>query len=175
MSAPAATAALQSFKITLRRSVIGTPKGTRDTIRALGLRHTNHTVLRTATPSISGMIMKCKEMLEVEVVPHTNTEQYNQYRANRTEFNHKRRLGLDVDSALGHLNQPMSVNRRRALKGLGPRPHHEPKAPFVHKEFQSHMYLRDPEDVKNASTYSVADLFEQDAGDSMALTTTSSR
>jgi ribosomal protein L30 len=49
----------------------GLPERTVRTARALGLRRPNQSVLRTANPSISGMIFKLKELVVVQVVPAT--------------------------------------------------------------------------------------------------------
>ncbi|KAG9294241.1 hypothetical protein G9A89_021600 [Geosiphon pyriformis] len=56
------------FKITLRRSVIGLPGRLRLIVEALGLRRINHTVYREQRPNIAGMILKIKEIVELENV-----------------------------------------------------------------------------------------------------------
>ncbi|MEN9613531.1 MAG: ribosomal protein [Bacteroidota bacterium] len=50
------------------RSVIGRPKDQKDTIKSLGLRRMNHSVTKTVTPQILGMIKKVAHLLEVSEV-----------------------------------------------------------------------------------------------------------
>lgn len=54
------------LKITLRKSVIGSPKKIRATVTGLGLMKTGKTVLRKDTPQIRGMIRKVEHLVEVE-------------------------------------------------------------------------------------------------------------
>ena len=53
------------FRITLKRSPIGTPYKHRLVLRGLGLRKLNATVLRPATDQVKGMIAKVGYLLEV--------------------------------------------------------------------------------------------------------------
>ncbi|WP_028874980.1 50S ribosomal protein L30 [Tepidiphilus margaritifer] len=53
-------------KVTLVRSLIGTRKDHRATVRGLGLRRLNHTVELTDTPQVRGMIAKVSYLLKVE-------------------------------------------------------------------------------------------------------------
>ncbi len=55
-----------AFKITLKKSVVGRPEKHRRTVRSLGLRKTNKTVVLKDTPNIRGMIRKVSHLLEVE-------------------------------------------------------------------------------------------------------------
>ncbi len=50
------------------RSVIGRPKDQKDTIKSLGLRRINHTVTKTVTPQILGMVKKIAHLVEVSEV-----------------------------------------------------------------------------------------------------------
>jgi large subunit ribosomal protein L30 len=50
------------------RSIIGRPKDQKDTIKSLGLRRINHTVTKTATPQILGMVKKIAHLVEVSEV-----------------------------------------------------------------------------------------------------------
>ena len=52
--------------ITLRRSTIGTKPKTRGTIRALGLRRINHTVVLPDRPEIRGMLARVTHLVEVQ-------------------------------------------------------------------------------------------------------------
>ncbi|CAG8457984.1 2952_t:CDS:1 [Ambispora leptoticha] len=56
------------FKITLRRSTIGLPEKIRRIVKALGLKRLHNTVYREQRPIIAGMILKIKELVEVENV-----------------------------------------------------------------------------------------------------------
>ena len=53
-------------KVTLVRSLIGTRKDHRATVRGLGLRRHNHTVELADTPQVRGMIAKVSYLLKVE-------------------------------------------------------------------------------------------------------------
>jgi large subunit ribosomal protein L30 len=56
------------LKITLQRSVIGTRQALRDTVRALGLRKRQHSVVHTNTPQIRGMLNKVQHLVEIETI-----------------------------------------------------------------------------------------------------------
>lgn len=56
---------VQSVRVTLRRSPIGTPERHRLVLRGLGLRHIRQTVIRPDTPQVRGMIHKVGYLLEV--------------------------------------------------------------------------------------------------------------
>jgi len=55
-----------ALKITLKKSVVGRPEKHRRTVRSLGLRKLNKTVVLQDTPNIRGMIRKVSHLLEVE-------------------------------------------------------------------------------------------------------------
>ena len=59
---------MKQLKITQTKSLIGHMREHRRTIRALGLRRINHTVVHNDTPQIRGMIHQVRYMLEVEEV-----------------------------------------------------------------------------------------------------------
>ncbi len=59
------TQGVQSVRVTLRRSPIGTPQRHRLVLRGLGLRHIRQTVVRPDTPQVRGMIQKVGYLLEV--------------------------------------------------------------------------------------------------------------
>ena len=59
---------MKKVKVTLTRSVIGKSKRQKDTVKALGLRKTNHTVEKEATPQIMGMINKVKHLVQYEEI-----------------------------------------------------------------------------------------------------------
>ena len=50
------------LKITQTRSLIDRPKRQKATIKALGLRKINHSVVHEATPQILGMVDKIKHL-----------------------------------------------------------------------------------------------------------------
>jgi len=56
----------RQLKITWKKSAIGHPEDQRETIRALGLRRLNQTVVHEDTPTIRGMIFKVRHLVEVE-------------------------------------------------------------------------------------------------------------
>ena len=54
------------LQIILLRSLIGTSKRQRGTLRALGLRRINQTVSHEDTPVVRGMIAKVSHLVEVQ-------------------------------------------------------------------------------------------------------------
>ncbi len=56
----------KTLRITLVRSPIGYAERQKRTVRALGLRHMNETVVQADTPVIRGMIAKVSHLLKVE-------------------------------------------------------------------------------------------------------------
>lgn len=56
---------VQSVRVTLRRSPIGTPERHRLVLRGLGLRRIRQSVIRPDTPQVRGMISKVGYLLEV--------------------------------------------------------------------------------------------------------------
>lgn len=59
---------MKKLKITLVRSPIGYKYDQKETVKRLGLRRMNYTVIHKDTPQIRGMIEKVKHLLKVEVV-----------------------------------------------------------------------------------------------------------
>ena len=59
---------MANLKITLVKSTIGALKDQQVTVKALGLRKTNHTVVQPDNPCIRGMIFKVKHLVKVEEV-----------------------------------------------------------------------------------------------------------
>lgn len=59
---------MAKIQITLKKSPIGRPEDQRVTVRTLGLRKLNQTVVHNDTPQIRGMINKVSHLVEaVEV------------------------------------------------------------------------------------------------------------
>ena len=56
----------QKLKITLVKSVIGTPEDQRATVRTLGLRKLNTSVSHDDSPQLRGMIRKVSHLVKVE-------------------------------------------------------------------------------------------------------------
>ncbi len=56
------------LKITLRRSPIGLEKSQGTTVRILGLRKMQQTVIQNDTPVIRGMVHKVRHLVEVETI-----------------------------------------------------------------------------------------------------------
>jgi len=57
---------MAQVKITLSKSFIKRNARQRATVQALGLRKTNHTVVKEVTPQIQGMINKVAHLLTIE-------------------------------------------------------------------------------------------------------------
>ena len=58
----------QQLVITQVRSGIGRPQKHRNTLRALGLKKHQHTVVLNDTPAIRGMVFQVRHLVEVEEV-----------------------------------------------------------------------------------------------------------
>lgn len=58
----------KQLKITLKRSLIGRPEDQRITVRSLGLRKTNHSVVQPDNAAIRGMVNKVSHLVQVEEV-----------------------------------------------------------------------------------------------------------
>lgn len=56
----------KTLKVTQIKSVIGTKQSHRDTVRGLGLRRINHTVVLEDTPAVRGMINKVFYLVKCE-------------------------------------------------------------------------------------------------------------
>lgn len=56
----------KKLEITLKRSVIGRPQDQKDTVKALGLRKTNQTVVKEDNAAIRGMINKVSHLVSVK-------------------------------------------------------------------------------------------------------------
>ena len=54
------------LRITLVRSPIGRPPVQRRTVRALGLKRLNHSVVHRDTPEIVGMVNRIRHLVRVE-------------------------------------------------------------------------------------------------------------
>ncbi len=57
----------KTFKITLKRGLIGTTQTQRDAVRCLGLRRINDTKIIQDNPANRGQIYKVQHLLEVQV------------------------------------------------------------------------------------------------------------
>ncbi len=57
---------MAKVKITQVKSVIDRPRRQKETIKALGLKRINHTVVKEGTPQIMGMIQKVSHLVTVE-------------------------------------------------------------------------------------------------------------
>jgi ribosomal protein L30 len=62
------------FRITLHRSFIGLPKRTRGVLAALGLHRRGQLVFHPVSAQFAGMIMKVKELVQVEEVDRALTK-----------------------------------------------------------------------------------------------------
>ncbi|HXF56989.1 MAG TPA: 50S ribosomal protein L30 [Actinomycetota bacterium] len=58
----------KKLKVTQVRSVIERPRDQKATVRALGLRRVNHSVVKDDRPEIRGMIAKVSHLVRVEEV-----------------------------------------------------------------------------------------------------------
>lgn len=59
---------MTKLRITYVKSVIGYDKSQKATVRALGLRHLNQSVLHEDSPAVRGMIHKVSHLIKVEEV-----------------------------------------------------------------------------------------------------------
>lgn len=59
---------MSQLKLSLVRSLIGSTKRQRDSVRGLGLKRVNDTVLISETPAIRGMIDKVSHLVTVEKI-----------------------------------------------------------------------------------------------------------
>jgi large subunit ribosomal protein L30 len=57
---------MAKVKVTQVKSVIDRPQRQKDTVKALGLRKMNQSVVVEATPQVAGMIKKVSHLLKVE-------------------------------------------------------------------------------------------------------------
>ena len=55
-----------TLKITLKKSMVGRPEKHRRTVRSLGLRKLNKTVVLNDSPTIRGMVNQVSHLLEVK-------------------------------------------------------------------------------------------------------------
>ncbi len=56
------------IRITLRRSLIGEKPKARATVRSLGLRRINSSVVHADTPDMRGMVHRVRHLIEVEEI-----------------------------------------------------------------------------------------------------------
>ena len=57
---------MAKVKITQVKSLIDRPKRQKETVKALGLKKINDTIIKEATPQVEGMINKVAHLLKVE-------------------------------------------------------------------------------------------------------------
>ena len=63
-------AELARVRVTLRRSLIGSPRHTRRTAYALGLRRIGASRVHAQTPALAGAVRKIQHLVTVEEVEH---------------------------------------------------------------------------------------------------------
>jgi large subunit ribosomal protein L30 len=56
---------MSTLRVTQRRSVNGSDKRQKDTLRSLGLRRIRHTVEVSDSPQVRGMLAKVRHLVEV--------------------------------------------------------------------------------------------------------------
>lgn len=59
---------MAKLQITLKRSLIGRPENQRQTVKSLGLRKTNSTVVKEDNAAIRGMVNTVKHLVEVKEI-----------------------------------------------------------------------------------------------------------
>lgn len=59
---------MAKLKVTQVRSKIGSKQNHRDTLRSLGLKRINHTVVKEDRPEIRGMVHTVRHLVKVEEV-----------------------------------------------------------------------------------------------------------
>ena len=67
MAKTTAKAGGKSFKVTLKRSLIGCTATQKETVRCLGLRRVNSSAVVVDSPATRGQITKVQHLLNVEV------------------------------------------------------------------------------------------------------------
>ena len=60
---------MAKLRISYTKSAIGYSKDQKATVRSLGLRKLNSTVIQTDTPAIRGMIFKVRHLVSYEELP----------------------------------------------------------------------------------------------------------
>ena len=75
MAKRAKPASKQQLRIKQIRSTSGRPAKQRATLRALGLRHHQQTVVQNDTPAIRGMLFQVRHMVAVEEVGEAKAEE----------------------------------------------------------------------------------------------------
>ncbi|CDR45579.1 CYFA0S19e00606g1_1 [Cyberlindnera fabianii] len=63
------------YRIQLKRSTIALPQSIKDTVAKLGLKKTGSVAYQTVSPVSAGMILKVKELVDVEVVENALSKQ----------------------------------------------------------------------------------------------------
>ncbi|MFA9556497.1 50S ribosomal protein L30 [Evansella sp. AB-rgal1] len=58
----------KKLEITLKRSLIGRPEDQRVTVKTLGLRKVNHTVVQEDNSAIRGMVTKVSHLVSVKEI-----------------------------------------------------------------------------------------------------------
>lgn len=59
---------MSKIRVTWKKSIIGRPERQRKSIRALGLKRLNHSVIHDDTPQIRGMIRAVEHLIDWEIV-----------------------------------------------------------------------------------------------------------
>ena len=59
---------MAQLKVTLKKSVIGCPQDQKDTVKALGLRKINSTIIKPDNAAVRGQIFKVNHLVQVEEV-----------------------------------------------------------------------------------------------------------
>jgi large subunit ribosomal protein L30 len=59
---------MSKLKITYTKSMIGYSRDQKETMRSLGLRKLNHSVIKPDNPSVRGMINKVQHLITVEQI-----------------------------------------------------------------------------------------------------------
>ena len=59
---------MAQLKVTLKKSVIGCPQEQKDTVKALGLRKINSTIIKPDNAAVRGQLFKVKHLVQVEEV-----------------------------------------------------------------------------------------------------------
>lgn len=59
---------MKQLKVTQKKSLISRKREHRKTVRALGLRRINHSVIHEDTPQIRGMLHKVDYLIDVEEI-----------------------------------------------------------------------------------------------------------
>jgi large subunit ribosomal protein L30 len=104
---------MAKLRVTQRRSVIDRPRDQKDTVRRLGLKRINDSVIKEDRPEIRGMIAKVRHLVDVEEDANEVPAAEGRRRRRRTEDVNKGVQGGSGPSEAKGSADPLAEGRRR--------------------------------------------------------------